>query len=136
MALVLRDGQTVAGRYRGLHWLSAEAYRPRYEAARVALEADAVLPSLGLGARVVESDGRVRTGELMGFGPDAVSILVDGSQTPRLVPLEDVLSVADRQSRSVSGQRLRELMDEGRLQHADLRGDRAGDRRDSRLGAG
>jgi len=113
--LWLRDRQTVAGRYRGLRWFSAEAYRPRYEAARAALRPDTVLPALGPGARLVHSSGRVSTGELVGFGPECVNMLADGSGTPRLVPLDDLLSVEDRENRSVSRQRLRELMAAGHL---------------------
>jgi hypothetical protein len=111
--LQLWDGTRLSGKYQGLQWERADAYAPRYEAARAKLAPDAAVPALGPGARVVVTSGGTATGEFLGLGAGVVRFVERGAEVS--IRLDRVLTLADAAGRSVSGAALAELVAARRL---------------------
>jgi len=110
-----RDGHTLSGTYRGLVWSRPDEYGPRYAAAQQTLAGEAALPALGSGARLAVTNGSVGTGEYLGLGPGFVSFQETGRREPSRVDLDQVVSLADAEGRTIAGERLRTLASSGRV---------------------
>ncbi len=71
-----------------------QEYAGAYEKARVALQAEVRLPALGP-VRLVESGGKKRDVELVGFGPGCAFLRRKAGDEPSRVPREKIASLTD-----------------------------------------
>jgi hypothetical protein len=110
----LWDGQSLRGEYQGLEWDTFEAYAPRYEAARAALEGELALPALGPGARLVVTSGGSATGDFRGLGPGFIRFLEAGA-SELSIRNERIASLRDAAGHDVNGTALDKLLSERRV---------------------
>jgi hypothetical protein len=115
----LRDGRRFVGRFSGLETVPPQEYAGAYEKARVALQAEVRLPALGP-VRLVESGGKKRDVELVGFGAGCAFLRRKAGDEPSRVPREKIASLTDAAGVGIGSTTIDTWTNSGRLPLMDV----------------